>query len=170
MPAMADDHSNNNANGAQPRTKLFAADPIDLRVAARLSARRRALGLSPALLDMILGLRDGTIERLESGESRISASHLFHLAHVFEVNIDWFFAEPEASGTGDVAQQQQQQQQQEPSEAMEARRFLNFFSRLSNPAVSRQVRDIVKAIAESDRWSNEIVSMPTDGAAPTPQD
>jgi transcriptional regulator with XRE-family HTH domain len=148
MPAVADNHHRTEAAAVQPRTKLFAADPIDRRVASRLSARRRALGLTPALLDMILGLRDGTIERLESGESRIAPSHLYHLAHVFEVNIDWFFAEPEYPSNDDAPENE--------DEAVEARRFLSFFARLSNPAISRHVHEMVKAIAESDSWPRSL--------------
>ena len=153
MPAVADQHHHSSAHTGHPRTKLFAADPVDRRVAGRISARRRALGLTPSLLDMILGLRDGTVERLESGESRIAPTHLYHLAHVFEVNIDWFFTEPECA-----SEDEDEDETDEPDgdeEANEARRFLNFFSRLSNPAVSRHVREMVKAIAESDAWSDQ---------------
>jgi Predicted transcriptional regulators len=154
MPAVADQHHHPNAHTGHPRTKLFAADPIDRRVAARISARRRALGLNPSLLDMILGLRDGTVERLEGGESRIAPSHLYHLAQVFEVNIDWFFAEPECAPNDE----DEDADPDSDEEANEARRFLNFFARLSNPAVSRHVREMVKAIAESDTWSEQVTA------------
>lgn len=161
MAAMADPEHDRRGrrgnNGGQPR-KAFTADPIDRRVAARLSARRRALGLSPALLDMILGLRDGTVERFEAGESRISASHLYRLAHVFDVKVDWFFTEPESSESrspgSTSTSRKHDSKRRHAGEAAEARRFLHFFTHLHNPAVRRNVREIVKAIAESDAGSN----------------
>jgi transcriptional regulator with XRE-family HTH domain len=69
------------------------ADGIDRRVAERIALGRRALEIEPAVLDVVLGLRDGTMERLESGRSRATPAHLARLAMLFDVSIDWFFAE-----------------------------------------------------------------------------
>ena len=76
-----------------PRTKVFVADAIDCRVAARLAARRRRLGIDRGLLDLLLDVRDGTVERLETGRSRIAPSCLFRLANILDVSVDWFFDE-----------------------------------------------------------------------------
>ena len=60
--------------------ELLSGDPISRRVCRRLAARRRALGLEAALLDLILGLREGTVQRLESGRGRIGPAYLLRLA------------------------------------------------------------------------------------------
>ncbi|MGE5778365.1 MAG: helix-turn-helix domain-containing protein [Hyphomicrobiales bacterium] len=79
-----------------PRTKAFAADAIDRRVSARLAARRRQLGIDRGLLDLTLEVSDGTVERLETGRARIAPSHLFRLADILNVSVDWFFADADA--------------------------------------------------------------------------
>ncbi|MFO1120551.1 MAG: helix-turn-helix transcriptional regulator [Rhodospirillales bacterium] len=50
-------------------------------------------GLAPELLDVVCGLRRGTVARLESGQSRVTPLHLLRLATVLGVEIDWFFSE-----------------------------------------------------------------------------
>ena len=79
-----------------PRTKVFVADAIDCRVSARLAARRRRVGIDRALLDLLLDARDGTVERLETGRSRIAPSRLLQLASILDVPIKWFFDEAES--------------------------------------------------------------------------
>jgi transcriptional regulator with XRE-family HTH domain len=127
-----------------PRSRLFTADPIDHRVAERIAARRRALGIDPQLLDAILDFRDGTIERLEAGESRIGATHLFRLAEIFDVDIDWFFAdapdplpsEPDRSPSSGHGQ-----------DGAQTRRFVTLYRRLRDPKVRLEVREMVRALA-----------------------
>jgi transcriptional regulator with XRE-family HTH domain len=126
-----------------PRTKVFVADAIDCRVSARLAARRRELGIDRGLLDLLLDVRDGTVERLETGRSRIAPSRLFQLARILDVPIDWFFdeaqsetppAEPVSAGRGAERQ-------------AEARRFLALYVRIADPNVRAEIREMVRSLA-----------------------
>lgn len=126
-----------------PRTKVFVADAIDRRVSARLAARRRRLGIDRGLLDLLLDVRDGTVERLETSRSRIAPSRLFQLANILDVPIDWFFdeaeseappAEPVSAGGGAERQAQ-------------ARRFLALYARIADPNVRAEIREMVRSLA-----------------------
>jgi transcriptional regulator with XRE-family HTH domain len=125
-----------------PRTKVFVADAIDRRVSARLAARRRSLGVDRGLLDLLLDVRDGTVERLETGRSRIAPSHLFQLAHLLDVPIDWFFdeAQSETPPAGPVSGRGAERE-------VQARRFLTLYVRIADPNVRAEIREMVRSLA-----------------------
>jgi transcriptional regulator with XRE-family HTH domain len=126
-----------------PRTKVFVADAIDRRVSARIAARRRSLGIDRGLLDVLLDVRDGTVERLETGRSRIAPSHLFQLAHLLDVPIDWFFdeAQSETPPAGPVSAGGGAERQ------VQARRFLTLYVRIADPSVRAEIREMVRSLA-----------------------
>jgi transcriptional regulator with XRE-family HTH domain len=126
-----------------PRTRVFVADAIDRRVSARLVARRRTLGIERGLLDLLLDARDGTVERLETGRSRISPGRLFRLADILDVPISWFFDEADAEApptqplfSGECAGRQ-----------AEALRFLALYARVADPQVRAEIREMVRSLA-----------------------
>jgi transcriptional regulator with XRE-family HTH domain len=112
-------------------------------VSARVAARRRELGIDHALLDLLLDVPDGTVERLETGRSRIAPSRLFRLANILGVPIDWFFDEADSEAP--------------PAEPLsfggsaerlaEARRFLALYARINDPNVRAEIREMVKSLA-----------------------
>lgn len=114
-----------------------------LRVRRRLASGRRALGLEPELLDAVCGLREGTITRLETGRSRVAPAHLFRLAAVFGVTIDWFFAEAASPPSSML----RGQHPAAPS-CEETRRFLTLFARLHDSKVRDEIRRLVNALAD----------------------
>lgn len=125
-----------------PRTKVFVADAIDRRVSARLAARRRRVGIDRALLDLLLDARDGTVERLETGRSRIAPGRLFQLARILDVPIEWFFDEARSETP--------------PAEPLfarggerqaETRRFLALYARIADPKVRAEIREMVRSLA-----------------------
>ena len=126
-----------------PRTKVFVADATDGRVSARLAARRREVGIDRGLLDLLLDVRDGTVERLETGRSRIAPSRLFRLANILDVPIDWFFdeADPEAPPAEPLSFGSSAEKQ------AEARRFLSLYARIADPNVRAEIREMVKSLA-----------------------
>lgn len=128
-----------------PRSRLFSADAIDLRVAGRLAARRRALGLDASVLDTVLDFREGTVARFEACASRIGCAQLYRLADVLDVDIDWFFADEAATDPGGSAQAPGVD---DGKAAMQVRRFLSLVVRLDR-SVQAEVAAMVKAIADS---------------------
>ncbi|HYN38398.1 MAG TPA: helix-turn-helix transcriptional regulator [Rhodospirillales bacterium] len=120
-------------------------DAVALRVRARLVAARRAAGLEPELLDAVCGLREGTVARLEAGLSRIAPVHLFRLAAVFDVDVDWFFADD--ARLPSLAPLPTDHPAAPSVE--EARRFLAAFARLADGPVRAEIRELVGALGRS---------------------
>jgi transcriptional regulator with XRE-family HTH domain len=112
------------------------------QVRRRVAEGRQALGLEPELLDAICGLREGTIARLEGGQSRIGPMHLFRLANVFSVGIDWFFNGTEPLPLPSAADRSI------ASTCADTRRFLMLYARLHNPRLREEIRLLVSAIAQ----------------------
>ena len=117
-------------------------DPVITRVRCRIATGRRALGFEPDLLDAVCGFREGTIARLEAGKSRIGPAHLYRLANVFSVGIDWFFADsdPLLGPTRDGGSK--------ALSCADTRRFLALYARLHNGRVRDEIRMLVRAIAQ----------------------
>jgi hypothetical protein len=151
--------------GFPPRSRLFAADAIDLRVAGRLSARRRALGLDASLLDTVLDFREGTVARFEACTSRIGPSQLYRLVRVLDVDIDWFFAEDAVIDQSD-GQLKLFDGGDNGKDVVQARRFLSLVVRLDR-GVQLEMGTMVKAIANSTRRDDKgATAPPPEPAAP----
>lgn len=119
-----------------------ADDMIARRVRARLAAGRGALGLEPELLDVVCGLRRGTVARLESGQSRVTPLHLLRLATVLGVEIDWFFNEaPLAAPQAPVAAATSRPGYHEMAQ------FLAVFAHLGSDRIRAGIRSLVQAVA-----------------------
>lgn len=126
----------------RPHLSPPADDMIARRVCARLAAGRSALGLEPELLDVVCGLRRGTVARLEAGRSRVTPLHLLRLAAVLGVEIDWFFNEtplvaphvPAAAAAGGPGYREMEQ-------------FLAVFAQLGSSRVRAGLRGLVQAVA-----------------------
>ncbi|MGA1341681.1 MAG: helix-turn-helix domain-containing protein, partial [Hyphomonas sp.] len=66
------------------------ADETDLHVGKRLRRRRRLLGMTQHELASQVGVRFQQIQKYECGANRITASRLFDLARVMNVNVQYF--------------------------------------------------------------------------------
>lgn len=120
------------------------SDPVLTRVRCRIATGRQALGFAPDLLDAVCGFREGTIARLEAGTSRIGPAHLYRLANVFSVGIDWFFADSEPR----LAPPNDHCTMQACEACADTRRFLALYARLHNGRVRDEIRMLVRAIAQ----------------------
>ena len=67
------------------------ANPIDVRVGARVKLRRQLLGFSQTELGNALDLTFQQVQKYEKGTNRISASKLHKMAEVLDVPISFFF-------------------------------------------------------------------------------
>ncbi len=70
-----------------------AYNPIDVHVGARLRARRTLLGLSQMALGDALGLSFQQLQKYEGGHNRLSASRLYDVSKLLDVDIGYFFDE-----------------------------------------------------------------------------
>ncbi len=70
-----------------------AYNPIDVHVGARLRARRTLLGLSQTALGDAIGISFQQLQKYEKGSNRISASRLYDVSKLLDVDIGYFFDE-----------------------------------------------------------------------------
>jgi transcriptional regulator with XRE-family HTH domain len=70
-----------------------AYNPIDVHVGARLRARRTLLGMSQTSLGDAVGVTFQQQQKYESGSNRTSASRLYELSKILDVDIGYFFDE-----------------------------------------------------------------------------
>ncbi len=80
---------------AGPAEAVFG--PAEAVFARRLRVLRRVLDISACELDRQIGLGPGTIGRLERGNQRIYASHLYRVGEITGIGIDYFYM-----GLGDI--------------------------------------------------------------------
>lgn len=66
-------------------------DPIDVHVGSRVRLRRSVLGFSQEALAETLGVTFQQVQKYERGINRVSASRLFNLSEVLNVDINYFF-------------------------------------------------------------------------------
>lgn len=64
---------------------------VDAFVAARISARRQALGLSQSALAQRLGISFQQVQKYEAGANRVSASRLHQIAAALGADVASFF-------------------------------------------------------------------------------
>ena len=79
--------------GAGRKRGSTAYNPIDVHVGARLRARRTLLGLSQTALGEVMGLSFQQMQKYERGSNRISASRLYEVSKLLDVDISYFFDE-----------------------------------------------------------------------------
>ncbi|MCW5699205.1 MAG: helix-turn-helix transcriptional regulator [Rhodospirillales bacterium] len=119
-------------------------DEIDLAVAARLHTRRLQVRLDTRLVDFLIGESPGTVEKLETGQRRIGAAHLYRLANVLGVDVAYFYTGPissEESFEGEVPVVTSRM-------LTEAHEFARVYAKLPDDEVRRTVRNMVKTLAE----------------------
>ena len=68
-----------------------SSERIDKHVGERLRGRRTDLGFSQAAVADRLGVTFQQVQKYELGMNRVSASRLYDLCGVFDVNIEYFF-------------------------------------------------------------------------------
>ncbi len=79
------------AKGPGRRRGSTAYNPIDQHVGARLRTRRTLLGLSQTVVGDAIGITFQQLQKYESGSNRISASRLYDLSQILDVDTAYFF-------------------------------------------------------------------------------
>lgn len=111
--------------------------PVDRHVGTRVRQRRRVLGLTQQDLAADLGVTFQQVQKYELGFNRVSASRLWQVARVLDVEVEFFFEGLDhAPGTGDQAV---------PDE--EAMSLLRSFSAISDRK-RRRLLDLARCLSE----------------------
>ncbi len=69
----------------------FGPHPVDVHVGGRVRLRRTLLGMSQTEVGKALGVSFQQFQKYESGFNRIAASRLYHLCHILDVPVGYFF-------------------------------------------------------------------------------
>ncbi|WP_297510587.1 helix-turn-helix domain-containing protein [uncultured Caulobacter sp.] len=129
------------------------SNAVDAHVGGRVRMRRKLLGVSQDQLADSLGLTFQQVQKYERGTNRVSASKLFQIAEVLNVNVSYFFdglPDPLDDGAlGDESARSSQILQQflQTSEGVE---LAEIFPRIANGRVRRQILDLVRAMAAEE--------------------
>ncbi len=73
----------------------FGPHPVDVHVGGRVRLRRTLLGMSQQDVGKALGVTFQQFQKYERGFNRIAASRLYHLCHILDVPVGYFFEELE---------------------------------------------------------------------------
>ncbi|OEJ69177.1 helix-turn-helix domain-containing protein [Magnetovibrio blakemorei] len=123
------------------RTKPPLTNDFDRFFPIRIKAMRLSLNLSAAMMDRHAGFSPGTTGRLERGELRVYANHLYALCAATGVPIGFFYdtlddaQSPEASPGGSYDQE------------LEKQRLLLAFMSIKDPTIKRDVFELIETLA-----------------------
>ena len=123
---------------------LQAPDPIDVKVGAKIRARRLLVGMTQEALAAILGITFQQIQKYEKGTNRVSASRLQNIAAVLHVPVWYFFpdnghaAQAAATSDDEIALF---------LKSNEGRDLNVAFALIKSPDVRRRIVGLVKSLA-----------------------
>lgn len=126
---------------------------VDTHVGERVRMRRKLLGVSQDQLADNLGLTFQQVQKYERGANRISASKLFRIAEILNVDVAYFFdglPDPiEGTGTDGTTLRVQEVMQTflQTSEGVE---LAEIFPRIASGRVRRQILDLVRTMAAEE--------------------
>jgi transcriptional regulator with XRE-family HTH domain len=110
-----------------------------------------ARGVDARLLERLVGLSPGSINRLEIGLRPIGAGQLYRLACALGVDVSYFFASeagqqgcPPAGADGGSTRQ-----------AKDAEEFARAYACLGDPAVRLSIRNLVELLADGETQALE---------------
>jgi transcriptional regulator with XRE-family HTH domain len=126
------------------RRTARAAEPLDAEVGSRIAARRAALGLTQTGLAELVGVSCQQVQKYESGQNRISASRLHHMAVALGLPIGALF--PDRSGGED---DRELSFMRSLGTTSEGRAMAEGFSRIDDRAVRQALTRLVEVLARA---------------------
>ncbi len=136
-----------------------AYNPIDVHVGARVRARRTLLGLSQMVLGDALGITFQQQQKYETGSNRISASRLYGLSKLLDVDISYFFDEMDQATKSEsparLIQQKSRRSPQKPPKSedplhkRETLEFVRAYYRIKDPKIRGHVRKLIQTTASA---------------------
>jgi len=110
---------------------------LDHDIPIRLKALRMSLNLSAAMMDRHAGFSTGTTGRLERGDLRVYANHLFRICEATGISIGYFYDQVDTPGAAADTDGQE----------LEKQRLLLAYMKIKNPALKRDVFELVETLA-----------------------
>ncbi len=140
-----------------------AYNPIDVHVGARLRARRTLLGMSQTALGVALGISFQQLQKYEAGSNRTSASRLYELSKLLDVDIGYFFDEmdqtTESESPARLSQQKSKRSPRKPPKSedplhkRETLELVRAYYRITDPKIRGHVRKFFQSVASASNPS-----------------
>ncbi len=115
---------------------------LDPFIGKRVKLRRSEMGMSQAKLGEKLGLSFQQIQKYENGKNRVSASTLFQISQILGVNFSYF-----VEGYGESLSLHEDEEVTYQVYNKEASLLSGYFQKIHDPALRKQILDLVKKIA-----------------------
>lgn len=128
------------AGHAKEKEDIAAAGITESIFARRIRVLRRVLGISASELDRQVGFGVGTIGRLERGNQRIYASHLYRVGEITGVGVDYFYMGLDGS--------QSENGQKSDQETINIKNDINCLLRSLEPNRANELRGNIKIVAD----------------------
>ena len=136
-----------------------AYNPIDVHVGARLRARRTLLGMSQTALGDAIGISFQQLQKYEKGGNRISASRLYDVSKLLDIDISYFFDEMDQATENEsparLIQQKSKRSPRKPPKSedplhkRETLEFVRAYYRIKDPKIRGYVRKLIQSTASA---------------------
>ena len=130
------------------------SNAVDAHVGERVRMRRKLLGVSQDQLADSLGLTFQQVQKYERGANRISASKLFRIAEILNIDVAYFFdglPDPIEGAEPDDAVAHIQEVMQAFLQTSEGVELAEIFPRVASGRVRRQILDLVRTMAAEQK-------------------
>jgi transcriptional regulator with XRE-family HTH domain len=137
---------------AEGAKALTPANEMDLLVGRQLKARRKMLSISQKQIGEALGVSFQQVQKYEKGANRIGAGQLQVIAKLLNVGVPYFYAdEANAAQRGGFAEDPTSHDVVKILRDPEARELAAAFASLKDPALRRQISDLVQTLTKKQR-------------------
>ncbi len=136
-----------------------AYNPIDVHVGARWRARRTLVGLSQTALGDAMGITFQQVQKYESGSNRISASRLYDVSKLLDIDIGYFFDEMdrtiESESPAQLSQKKSKRSPRKPPKSedplhkRETLELVRAYYRITDPTIRAHVRKLIQTTASA---------------------
>ena len=133
---------------AKPKSEK---DPIDVMIGQHLRILRSSLGITQDGLAEKLELSPQQVQKYETGENRIYASRLYHIAKLLNRDVSYFFKEREIKNLGLYDQSQDEFSYESDTndilEESEVKTLLRAYSRIDDKKKRKVAMDMIRSLA-----------------------
>jgi transcriptional regulator with XRE-family HTH domain len=141
-----------------------AYNPIDVHVGARLRARRTLLGLTQMALGDAMGMTFQQQQKYETGSNRISASRLYELSKILDVDIGYFFDEMDqaikSESPARLSRRKSKRSPRKPPKSedplhkRETLEFVRAYYRITDSKIRGHIRKLIQSTASASSRSS----------------
>lgn len=127
------------------------ANMVDSHVGGRVRMRRKLMGIRQDQLAEAIGLTFQQVQKYERGSNRISASKLYDIAEVLNVDMGFFFEglpDPVGGEAVDEAGQSVDRTVRAFLETPEGLELASIFPQIARGKIRRQILDLVRTMAD----------------------